>query len=90
VDFGNDVTCGIGFVAVDNIEELMLDEEDPCHVGSGTIILRFKGREIEFEKRELTGMELIESRIVGCTLRHKKSWRTAIIAFNPDPRNSIS
>ena len=66
VDFGNDVTCGIEFVAVNDIEELVLDEEDPYHVGPGTIILRFEGREFEFWKCELIAMELIESSVVRC------------------------
>ena len=66
VNFGNDVACGIGYITINNIEEFMLDEEDPCHVRPGAIILGFERREIEFRKCELSGMELVESNVVGC------------------------
>ena len=66
VDFGNDIGAGgIGFIAIDDIKEFVLDEEDPCHVGPGTITLWFEGREIEFGKCELIGMQLVENHVVG-------------------------
>ena len=53
-------------LAINDIEEFMLDEEDPCHVGPGAIILWFEGREIDFGKCELARMGLVESNVVRC------------------------
>ena len=42
MDFGKDVTGGIRFVAINDIEEFMLDKEDPCHVGPSAIFSGLK------------------------------------------------
>ena len=52
-DFANDATGRIQFGAIDDVEEVMQDEEDSNKLGLGSIIGKFKRREIEFRKSEL-------------------------------------
>jgi len=52
-NFRTNIAGEIGFIAIDNVEETMSDEEDSSKVGLAAIIEEW---EIEFGKSELIGV----------------------------------